>query len=96
MSPITFKQVKYSISGNTRYVCHFLAFLTVEEKEAIPVTSLYRVACKRANKLGGRKYTGKAYGGGIVFQAMECRLAELVERINTLTGSNYSGFEVQP
>jgi hypothetical protein len=96
MNLIIFKQVNRDINGNTRYVCHFLAFLTVGEKEAIPVTSLYRVACKHANKLGGRKYTGKAYGGGIVFQAMKCQLAELVERINTLTGSNYSGFEVQP
>jgi len=29
----------------------------------------YKLAVKRANKIGGRKYHTKAYGGGIVFQS---------------------------
>lgn len=30
---------------------------------------LLNMACKRANTVGGRKYTGKDFGGGIVFQS---------------------------
>ena len=29
----------------------------------------YNIAVKRANKIGGRKYHNKSYGGGIVFQS---------------------------
>lgn len=29
----------------------------------------YKIACKRANKIGGRKYSTKQYGGGIVFKS---------------------------
>ena len=36
----------------------------------------YDVAVKRANKIGGRKYHTKAYGGGIVFQSYNLRDTE--------------------
>lgn len=44
----------------------------------------YKLACKRANKIGGKKFHNKQYGGGIVFQsynieATEKRILELLE-----------------
>ena len=41
-------------------------------------------AVKLANKLGGRKYHNKAYGGGIVFTAYECELERIVARIHAM------------
>ena len=34
-----------------------------------------------ARKLGGRKFHNKQYGGGIVFQAYECELADIAQRV---------------
>jgi len=67
-------RVKNDVNGNPRYVCHFLALNTEAERNAtgenwIPTQDKYAIACKRANRIGGRKYHTKAYGGGIVFQS---------------------------
>ena len=59
---IEFTQINHDINGNPRYVCHFLNFIKDDEKAS------YEVAIKRANKLGGRKFHNKQYGGGLVFQ----------------------------
>ena len=59
---IEFTRVNSDINGNPRYVCHFLNFIKDDEKAS------YEVAIKRANKLGGRKFHNKQYGGGLVFQ----------------------------
>ena len=59
---IEFTRVNSDINGNPRYVCHFLNFIKDDEKAS------YEVAIKRANKLGGRKFHNKQYGGGQVFQ----------------------------
>jgi hypothetical protein len=67
---IEFTRINNDINGNPRYVCHFLNLLTPQEKEwRISLISKYVTACKRANKIGGRKYHTKSYGGGIVFQS---------------------------
>lgn len=57
--PITFKRIDNDTNGNPRYVCHWLAFKT----------GTYAQAVKLANKIGGRKYHTKTFGGGIVFQS---------------------------
>ena len=59
---IEFTRVNSDINGNPRYVCHFLNLIKDDEKAS------YEVAIKRANKLGGRKFHNKQYGGGLVFQ----------------------------
>ena len=55
---IDFKRINNDINGNPRYVCHFLN-----------LSSDYKSAILLANKLGGRKFHNKQYGGGLVFQS---------------------------
>ena len=68
---IDFTRINNDVNGNPRYVCHFLNLLTQEEKDNYDVWSRdkYVIAVKRANKIGGKKYHTKSYGGGIVFQS---------------------------
>lgn len=71
---LTWTRIKNDVNGNPRYACHFLNLNTREEKdktgdEWIPTSEKYVIAVKRANKIGGRKYHTKTYGGGIVFQS---------------------------
>lgn len=80
-NPITFDRIQNDVNGNPRYVCHFLTF-----------GSDYPTALRLANTLGGRKYSTKAYGGGIVFQSYS--LDELVSAINRVTGRDYTGYTV--
>lgn len=89
---IEFTRIKNDVNGNPRYVCHYTHLLTEEEKQryqlGIPpvfrtmdnMSVRYQIAVKRANKIGGRKYHTKAYGGGIVFQSYS--LKELENYIN--------------
>ena len=88
---IEFTRIKNDVNGNPRYVCHFLILNTEEELVASPwLSDKYAIACKRANKIGGKKYHTKAYGGGIVFQSynLDCE----VEAINRITGKTYTGY----
>ena len=86
---IEWTRIKNDISGNPRYVCHFLNLLTDDElrrsgDEWIPTPQKYAIAVKRANQIGGRKYRCKSYGGGIVFQSYS--IDELESAISNLTG----------
>lgn len=65
MKTIEFTQVNNDSFGNPRYVTHFFSFLKEDEQ----TLSNYNLAVKRANKLGGKKYRGNDFGGGIVFQS---------------------------
>ncbi len=75
MKTIEFTRVNNDVYGNPRYVTHFLSLLNEEEQ----TLSNYNLAVKRANKLGGTKYRGSDFGGGIVFQSYN--LDELRKRI---------------
>ena len=74
---IEFTKIKHDVNGNPRYVCHFLHLNTEKENSKEfwkihgikTISLLYKIAVKRANKIGGRKYHTRAYGGGIVFQS---------------------------
>jgi hypothetical protein len=68
---IEFKQVKNDFYGKPRYVCHFFNF-----------ADDYQTAVNIARKIGGKKYTGKDYGGGIVFQTFSPEALEI--KINNL------------
>lgn len=71
--------------GTSRYVCHLFDLLTIEERSSYGLHTsehLYNLACKRANKIGGKKYRAKHYGGGIVFNIDSINI--LCSRINTL------------
>ena len=87
---IEWTRVRSDVNGNPRYVCHFLNLNTREEinqtgKDWIDVSTKYQIAVKRANKIGGRKFHNKQYGGGIVFQSYslgdtERSIFELLEK----------------
>ena len=64
-------RVNNDVNGNPRFVCHYLSFLTLAgiETSAASIQEQYSNACKLANKIGGRKFHNKQYGGGIVFQS---------------------------
>ena len=65
MKAIEFTRVDNNFCGNPRYVTHFFSLLKEDEQ----TISNYNLAVKRANKLGGKKYRGSDFGGGIVFQS---------------------------
>lgn len=44
----------------------------------------YQLAIKRANKIGGRKFHNKQYGGGIVFQMYSGEQEKMSKRIQEL------------
>ena len=51
-------RIDSDVNGSPRYVLHFLN-----------LAENYPDAVRLANKIGGRKYHTKGYGGGIVFQS---------------------------
>ena len=67
MKTIEFTRVNNDFCGNPRFVTHFYSFLTEDEQ----TLSNYKLAVKRANKLGGKIYRGSDFGGGIVFQSYD-------------------------
>lgn len=81
---IEFKRVNNDTNGNPRYVCHFFDLLTDKEQEEIRLKSkpfqyisdAYAEAVCKAKKIGGKKYNGKDFGGGIVFQSYNIRETE--------------------
>lgn len=65
-------RINSDTNGNPRYVLHFLKLNTRAELDAdpwMPISVKYAIAVKRANRIGGKKYHTKSYGGGIVFQS---------------------------
>lgn len=73
LNKIQWLKITHDSNGNPRYVCHFLNLNTQAEKDDFTgldfIARKYAKAVKRANKLGGKKYHTKGYGGGIVFQS---------------------------
>lgn len=85
--------IKFYHVGCYRYVVHFLDMLSEQDKMDVeeslngkPYTSVifaeFALAKQRANKLGGRKYTAKWFGGGLVFKC--CEPSFLAKKINAL------------
>lgn len=62
-----FTRTKNDINGNPRYIVHYPLFIKTSDN--VPVEKEYDLAVKRAKTIGGKKYRGKNYGGGIVFQS---------------------------
>jgi len=47
------------------------------------ISELYSIAVKKANKIGGKKYHTKSYGGGIVFRSYNTDdLSNKIQQIN--------------
>ena len=97
ITPNDFTQINNDTNGNPRYVCHYVHFLTEKDNDqmSLSVTPIYKVidnlsrrynvAISRANKIGGRKFHNKQYGGGIVFQSYNLR--NTCNKINELIKS---------
>lgn len=86
ITPNDFERVRSDVNGNPRYVCHFLN-LDIHGSDmgiGYGLSERYAMACKVANKAGGRKYHNKTYGGGIVFQSYS--LDELCGFLNKIMG----------
>jgi hypothetical protein len=71
---IELKRVTSDTYGNPRYVVHFMSLLSDKDWDSLPqglsqMTDGYALAIKKAKKIGGSKYRGKDFGGGIVFQS---------------------------
>jgi hypothetical protein len=77
-----FTRVRNDVNGNPRYVCHFLCLDMHGYESNLTISERYAIACKLANKAGGRKYHNKSYGGGIVFQSYS--IGELCNFLNNL------------
>lgn len=86
ISPSDFTRVDNDSNGNPRYVLHFTRLITPEEYEQtkdegmVGIDIRYDIAVKKANKLGGRRFHTKKYGGGIIFQSYS--LPDLIYAIN--------------
>lgn len=81
---ITFTAIKRDTNGNSRHVCHFTNFTKCGE-DFEPYESGYALALARAHEIGGRKFSNKQFGGGIVFQAAAGELPELVKHIERVS-----------
>ena len=66
------KRLNNDVNGNPRFAVHFFTLL----KDNETTVSNYALAVKRANKIGGKKYHNKQYGGGIVFQSYSLKETE--------------------
>lgn len=80
-------RITNDVNGNPRYVIHFLDILSKREKKNLSLDEMYKVAIKKANQLGGKKYHTKNFGGGLVFQSYNT--GNLKDRIIESSKSNY-------
>lgn len=70
MTTLDFTRVNSDVNGNPRYVVHFLECEPKTWKDyPVDLTNRYSRVCTLMNRIGGRKFHNKQYGGGIVFQS---------------------------
>ena len=80
---IRFYKTSHDCYGNPRYIVHFPCLLSESEFYDLNAMDGYKLAVKRANKIGGAKYRGRDFGGGIVFQSYSIDdTAEAIARIS--------------
>jgi hypothetical protein len=75
------KRINNDVNGNPRFVVHFLYLLNEGEDQGLDVLQSFDLALKKARKVGGTKYRGRDFGGGIVFQSYN-----ILETINKAKG----------
>jgi hypothetical protein len=76
---VTLQRITNDINGNGRYVVHYVELMPKGERKGFAFqdesgnlwATPYDAALNNSRKLGGRKYTAKWYGGGIVFQSSD-------------------------
>jgi hypothetical protein len=80
MNTIDWTRIRNDVNGNPRWVCHFLD-LELTHDYTKPLPERYEAVLCAARKLGGRKFHNKQFGGCVVFQAYECQLADIAQRV---------------
>jgi len=65
-------RINRDVNGNPRYVTHFLNLLSDKEQDTFTHLA-YIKAVNKARSIGGKKYRGKEFGGGIVFQSYDAK-----------------------
>jgi hypothetical protein len=78
---IHFERVNSDVNGNPRFAVHFLQCKPSSYNSGNLIND-YNNTCKLMNKIGGRKFNNKQFGGGIVFSSY-C-LPEIEKDINDL------------
>lgn len=78
-------RIENDINGNPRFVVHFADLETFEfrfaARSSMTLPERFKRVRKLANRLGGKTYRGRDVAGGIVFQAYECQLPGIVQKI---------------
>jgi hypothetical protein len=85
IQPSNFTKISHDINGNPRHVCHFMHLDVHGWRSEFSVDERYQIALALAKTIGGKKYRGKDYGGGIVFQEYDGCLPDLCALINKIT-----------
>lgn len=74
------KRAINDINGNSRFIIHWLTFLHPEPSRP---RETYESVLQAARKAGGRKYRGRDFGGGIVFQCQEFQLPKIISLVRS-------------
>ena len=84
----TLYRAKNDVNGNPRHVVHFTDLEPPTARDALrermDILQRYERVLKLARKLGGRRFHNRQYGGGVIFQAYEYEMADLVARIRAM------------
>lgn len=83
-------KINNDINGNPRYVFHWFNFLSEKEwkeaqKTSNPIKFGYNWALVNSKQLGGKKYRGSNFGGGIVLQSYN--ITDTIKRIKEITNN---------
>jgi hypothetical protein len=96
VTPSDFTRINNDVNGNPRYVVHFTNLITKQDEQDIRdnygaslshnplrfTEFCYDEAVLKAKKIGGKRYTSKNYGGGIVFTSQNVQA--ICDKINQL------------
>lgn len=79
-------RIPNDLNGNPRFVIHFNDLETFNfrfhARSKMTLPERFERIKKLSRKYGGKAYRGKDIAGGIVFQAYECQLPEIIRKIH--------------
>ena len=83
-----FTRINNDTNGNPRYVTSFLNLLSDYENYnlGLSIDGKYNLALRKAKQLGGKRFSNKLYGGGIVFGSV-FNLDDLVAKVQQIANS---------
>lgn len=83
-----FTRINNDTNGNPRYVTSFLNLLSDYENYnlGLSIDGKYNLALRKAKPLGGKKFSNKLYGGGIVFGSV-FNLDDLVAKVQQIANT---------